>query len=117
MRASSVCVFALPVLAAATAIPRDGGSCNTGAIQCCNSVQSSTSTNIASLAGLLGLDLGSLGALVGLTCNPISVLGLGGNSCPFAAPTIHSAGSSALDVPLSISTFERSQSISAQMFP
>jgi hypothetical protein len=35
--------LALPAIAAATAIPRQyssgGGSCNTGSVQCCNSVQ------------------------------------------------------------------------------
>ncbi|KDR75963.1 hypothetical protein GALMADRAFT_140195 [Galerina marginata CBS 339.88] len=80
MRASAVFALALPVLAAATAIPRDG-DCNTGSIQCCNQIQSSTSQTVAQLAGLLGIDLGSLGALVGLSCSPISVLGVGGNSC------------------------------------
>jgi len=37
MRASAVAVLALPVLAAATVLPRDG-DCNTGSISCCNSV-------------------------------------------------------------------------------
>ena len=57
------------------------GNCNTGPIQCCNSVQAASNSALASLAGLLGIDLGSITGLVGLTCSPISVSGLGGNSC------------------------------------
>ncbi|KAF8161405.1 fungal hydrophobin-domain-containing protein [Crassisporium funariophilum] len=80
MRTSSIFVFALPVLAAATAIPRDG-DCNTGPIQCCNTVQQSTATNLGILSGLLGLVLPSIGGLIGLNCSPLGVLGIGGNSC------------------------------------
>ncbi|KAF8886004.1 fungal hydrophobin-domain-containing protein [Infundibulicybe gibba] len=53
--------FALPLLAAATAIPRDG-DCNTGPIQCCNQVQSATPQALglfqASLASFWGPSLG-----------------------------------------------------------
>ncbi|KAF8954462.1 fungal hydrophobin-domain-containing protein [Flammula alnicola] len=38
-------------------------------------------TTLASLAGLLGLDLGSITGLIGLTCSPLDILGIGGNSC------------------------------------
>ncbi|KAF8870878.1 hydrophobin-251 [Infundibulicybe gibba] len=79
-RVSAIALFAMPLLAAATAIPRDG-DCNTGALQCCNQLQSSSNTDLASLAGLLGIDLGSITGLVGLSCSPISVAGIGGNSC------------------------------------
>ena len=33
------------------------------------------------LAGLLGVVLGPITALVGVNCSPISVIGVGGNSC------------------------------------
>ncbi|KAF8886037.1 hydrophobin-251 [Infundibulicybe gibba] len=79
-RVSTLAVLAMPLLAAAIAVPRDG-DCNTGAIQCCNQVQSASTTGLASLAGLLGIDLGSITGLVGLSCSPISVAGIGGNSC------------------------------------
>ncbi|KAJ3564671.1 hypothetical protein NP233_g8148 [Leucocoprinus birnbaumii] len=81
----------LPALAAATALPRGGGGggsnpipasqCNTGPIQCCNSVQAANSNPVSSLLGLLGIAVGSVTGLVGLTCNPITVIGGGGNSC------------------------------------
>ncbi|KAF9005095.1 fungal hydrophobin-domain-containing protein [Cyathus striatus] len=75
-------LFALPLLAAASAIPRDG-QCSTGAIQCCNETQSSTnlSNPVTALLGLLGVVVGDITALVGLNCSPISVIGVGGNSC------------------------------------
>ncbi|KAF9562992.1 fungal hydrophobin [Agrocybe pediades] len=80
MRASAVAVLALPVLAAATALPRDG-DCNTGDIQCCNSTAASSSTNLGLLSSLLGLVLPSIGGLIGLSCSPLNILGVGGNSC------------------------------------
>ncbi|KDR75554.1 hypothetical protein GALMADRAFT_121639 [Galerina marginata CBS 339.88] len=61
-------------------VARDG-DCNTGDTLCCNQVQQSNSTSITELAGLLGIALPSLGALVGLSCSPLSILGIGGNSC------------------------------------
>ncbi|KAF5362464.1 hypothetical protein D9756_002080 [Leucocoprinus leucothites] len=77
--------FVLPLLAAATAVPRTDtppvSQCNTGSIQCCNSVQSSSSSLVGLLAGLLGIVLGPVEALVGVNCSPISVIGVGGNSC------------------------------------
>ncbi|KAF8885081.1 hypothetical protein CPB84DRAFT_1788674 [Gymnopilus junonius] len=40
-RAASVFVLALPLLAAANAIPRNNGDqCTTGSLQCCSSAQS-----------------------------------------------------------------------------
>ncbi|PPQ70599.1 hypothetical protein CVT26_013198 [Gymnopilus dilepis] len=85
MRTSVFFAFALPVLAAATAVEIDvrqaSGNCDTGSTMCCNQVQNSTSEGVVQLASELGLDLGDLGALVGLSCSAISILGFGGNSC------------------------------------
>ncbi|KAF8963575.1 fungal hydrophobin-domain-containing protein [Flammula alnicola] len=80
-RASSVVVFALPLLAAASVLPRQSGDCDTGSLNCCQSTQSSSTTSITELAGLLGIALPDLGALVGLNCSPLDILGIGGNSC------------------------------------
>ncbi|PPQ81176.1 hypothetical protein CVT24_009476 [Panaeolus cyanescens] len=77
--------FALPLFAGATVLPRTGGdginnSCNTGSLQCCNSVQQAS--QIPTLINNVGLGaiIGLLGQ-VGVTCTPITVIGTGGNSC------------------------------------
>ncbi|KAF5348044.1 hypothetical protein D9758_010071 [Tetrapyrgos nigripes] len=75
-------VAALASLAAATPLEvRQTDQCNTGSLQCCNSVQSGSSSTATTLAGLLGIVIGDITAQVGITCTPISVIGVGGNSC------------------------------------
>ncbi|ESK88564.1 hydrophobin 2 [Moniliophthora roreri MCA 2997] len=77
-------LFTLAALASVVAAAPGGQSdsqCNTGPIQCCNSVQAADSTTVTTLAGLLGIVISDVTALVGLNCNPISVIGVGGNSC------------------------------------
>ncbi|KAK0442678.1 hydrophobin [Desarmillaria tabescens] len=81
MRLSSFTLLALPLLATATAIPRDGTTCTSGTAQCCSSIQSATSNPIQSLLGLLGIALGGLAGDVGLTCSPITAIGLGTTQC------------------------------------
>ncbi|CAA7271141.1 unnamed protein product [Cyclocybe aegerita] len=89
--------LALSALAAATttvtvtapsppvSTPIPASQCNTGPVQCCNSVQAANSGGLLSpvtlILGLLGLVVQPVNAIVGLTCNPISVIGIGGNSC------------------------------------
>ncbi|KAJ3737833.1 hydrophobin 2 [Lentinula guzmanii] len=74
-------VFA--TLAAATPTPRTepAGSCSTGPVQCCNTVESANSSGIAGILGLLGVVLEDLDVLVGVTCSPITVIGASGSSC------------------------------------
>ncbi|KAF8895187.1 fungal hydrophobin-domain-containing protein [Infundibulicybe gibba] len=89
-RTSTIALFAMiPLLAAATAVPRTttpttpASQCNTGDLQCCNSTQESSNTNasLTSLLGLLGVVVGSLTGQVGVSCSPLNVIGVGGNSC------------------------------------
>ncbi|TFK35353.1 fungal hydrophobin-domain-containing protein [Crucibulum laeve] len=92
-RTSSMIAFAalaLPILATATAVPRwetpaptPASQCTTGDVQCCDSTQDSQnlSTSLDSLLGLLGVVVGDLTALVGVTCSPITAIGVGGTSC------------------------------------
>ncbi|KAJ3504005.1 hypothetical protein NLJ89_g8169 [Agrocybe chaxingu] len=81
-KVSALTAVALSALAVATPMKRDDvNQCNTGPVQCCNSVQQASSSPIAQLLGLLGVVAGPIDALIGLTCNPISVIGIGGNSC------------------------------------
>ncbi|WP_394841005.1 hydrophobin family protein [Pendulispora brunnea] len=55
-------------------------ACNVGAVQCCNSVQSADDPSVQALLSNLN-GTAAPDALVGLQCNPISVIGAGGNSC------------------------------------
>ncbi|KAH8111658.1 fungal hydrophobin [Phellopilus nigrolimitatus] len=60
--------------------------CNTGPIQCCQSVQSSSSSEVGLVSGLLGVVLQGVDVPVGLTCSPLSVIGVGGGSSCTAQP-------------------------------
>ncbi|KIP11529.1 hydrophobin [Phlebiopsis gigantea 11061_1 CR5-6] len=66
--------------ATATSIP--ASSCTTGPIQCCQSMQSASAPQASLLLGLLNIVVQGVDVLVGLTCSPITVVGVGsGNSC------------------------------------
>lgn len=96
----AVAVFALPILAAA--IPNNPPSpttvtvtqtvtttevvtetavsqCNTGPIQCCDSVGTSSEGPIQAILGLLGIVVGAL-IPIGVNCSPATILGGGGTS-------------------------------------
>ncbi|KAG7439269.1 hydrophobin-251 [Guyanagaster necrorhizus] len=79
-RLSAFTLLALPLLATATVLPRQD-TCASGTAQCCNSVQSSSSSIVQTLLGLLGIAVGSVTGNVGLTCDPITVIGVGGTDC------------------------------------
>ncbi|KAK7675971.1 hypothetical protein QCA50_009647 [Cerrena zonata] len=55
--------------------------CNVGAVQCCDTVTTAQSTNANALLGLLGIVVSDINALLGINCSPLSVIGIGGNSC------------------------------------
>ncbi|KZT30289.1 hydrophobin [Neolentinus lepideus HHB14362 ss-1] len=75
-------IAAIATLAAASPVPGSSGSCNTGPVQCCNSVKSASDPTTAGLLGLLGIVVQDVTASVGLQCTPISVIGAGsGASC------------------------------------
>ncbi|SJL12407.1 related to Fruiting body protein SC1 [Armillaria ostoyae] len=82
LSAFTIAVLTLPVLASATALPRGGsGSCSSGTLECCKSVQDPKSDAVQTALAPLGLNLGDITADVGLTCNPITVIGAGTNQC------------------------------------
>ncbi|KAI1797105.1 fungal hydrophobin [Ganoderma leucocontextum] len=54
-------------------------SCSTGPVQCCNKVTTSNDPIAKLILGLLGIVLGP-NVSVGLTCSPISVIGVGGGN-------------------------------------
>lgn len=84
-------------------VPTSVSQCSTGPVQCCNSVQSvsgdhacrhlqpcsrsllynlqASSPKVADLLDLLEVVVQGVDVLVGVTCSPISVIGVGGSSC------------------------------------
>ncbi|KAF9473858.1 hydrophobin [Pholiota conissans] len=57
-------------------------SCNTGEVQCCNSLTESSAPGVSALLSLVGVDVGSITGQVGVKCSPITVIGTGsGSSC------------------------------------
>ncbi|KIP08214.1 hydrophobin [Phlebiopsis gigantea 11061_1 CR5-6] len=80
---AAVTAVSLSVLAAATPtsfVTRQ--SCSTGSVQCCNTVEKASSPSAATILGGLDVVLQDLNVLVGLTCSPISIVGVGsGSAC------------------------------------
>ncbi|KAF8881626.1 fungal hydrophobin-domain-containing protein [Infundibulicybe gibba] len=66
---------------APTSTPLPASQCGTGNLQCCNSLERSDGSVVGLLLGLLGVVLQGVEALVGITCSPIDILGIGQNSC------------------------------------
>ncbi|EAU87422.1 CoH1 [Coprinopsis cinerea okayama7 len=71
----------LAATAAAGPLEARQGQCNTGPVQCCNSISTAKDPATSLLLGLLGIVVQDLNIPIGLTCSPISVIGLPGNSC------------------------------------
>ncbi|KAI5121527.1 hypothetical protein M0805_002587 [Coniferiporia weirii] len=88
-----VLFFLCALFAVATASPKPSkttsssaptptpSQCNTGPIQCCQSVEPATSSVVTTLLALLGIVLEDLDVNVGLTCSPLSIIGIGGDTC------------------------------------
>ncbi|KAF9054951.1 fungal hydrophobin [Hymenopellis radicata] len=74
--------LALATLAAASPTRRNepAGDCTTGPIQCCATTTTASNASAAAILGLLGIILDP-DTLVGLSCSPISVIGVGGGEC------------------------------------
>jgi hypothetical protein len=77
---SALVAAAFVTSAIAGGSPSGDSQCNTGPVQCCNSVEMASDPSAAQLLGVLGVVVQDVNALVGITCNPISVIGAGGNS-------------------------------------
>ncbi|KIJ69689.1 hypothetical protein HYDPIDRAFT_104286 [Hydnomerulius pinastri MD-312] len=72
-RVSALFLLALPLLVAA--------DCNTGSINCCNSVQQANDPSTVGIFSLLGL-AAPLTGQVGFGCSPLTVVGTGkGANC------------------------------------
>lgn len=78
---SALTTLALAAFAvAAPTSSSPSNQCNNGAIQCCNSTTTASDPVTALLLGLLGVAAGGITGQVGLTCSPLSVIGVAGNS-------------------------------------
>ncbi|EAU87415.2 CoH1 [Coprinopsis cinerea okayama7 len=73
--------LATVAIAAPSNLEARQGQCNTGPVQCCNSVQRADSEAASKLLGLLGIVVQDVSIPIGITCTPITVIGLPGNSC------------------------------------
>ncbi|KAI0764925.1 fungal hydrophobin-domain-containing protein [Fomes fomentarius] len=59
-----------------------GNTCSTGPVQCCQSMGKVDDPVFGTILGLLGIVLDGVDVLLGLTCSPITVIGVGsGNAC------------------------------------
>ncbi|KJA29558.1 hypothetical protein HYPSUDRAFT_195940 [Hypholoma sublateritium FD-334 SS-4] len=67
--------------AGATSTTTTTSECDTGDAQCCQSLQNPSDPSTSDLLGTLGVVVQGLTAQVGLTCTPISVLAIAGQSC------------------------------------
>ncbi|KAI0694083.1 fungal hydrophobin-domain-containing protein [Cerioporus squamosus] len=82
MFAKLITISALAILAAATPAPAPDASCSTGPIQCCNTVTKASDPAAAGILASIGVVVQDINALVGLTCSPVTVIGVGtGDSC------------------------------------
>ena len=66
---------AIAILAAATSALAQ--SCSTGPIQCCDTVEKASDPAAAAILASLGVVVQDVDALVGLTCSPVTVIGVG----------------------------------------
>ncbi|KAI0806682.1 fungal hydrophobin-domain-containing protein [Fomes fomentarius] len=75
-RLAAVSTLAFAALATAQ------GSCSTGTVQCCESLENTNSIAGSTILAILGLNLQDVTAKIGLKCSPLSVVGVGsGNAC------------------------------------
>ncbi|KAF9463583.1 fungal hydrophobin-domain-containing protein [Collybia nuda] len=82
MRFSAVSALALPLLVAAGGFSElEAGPCETGTLACCGTTQAANTPGLATTLGALGISLDGVTGLVGLTCAPLTVIGLATHSC------------------------------------
>ncbi|PFH45397.1 hypothetical protein AMATHDRAFT_9327 [Amanita thiersii Skay4041] len=81
MYSALLALFALPALV----IAGGGGQCNTGSLYCCEQTQDPKDAGPSTITLLksVGVDVNDLTALIGLNCDPISVVD--GSTCAQAA--------------------------------
>ncbi|KAH6919235.1 hydrophobin-315 [Coprinopsis sp. MPI-PUGE-AT-0042] len=83
----SVVALAFALVASVSAAPTpetefEFETCNGGDVQCCNSVKEANALDHTTkgLLGLVGIDINTITAQVGLSCSSVNALALGGGS-------------------------------------
>ncbi|ETW84884.1 hydrophobin-like protein [Heterobasidion irregulare TC 32-1] len=76
--------LSIPALPTGTLLP--GSQCDTGPVQCCQSSGTAGDPGIASVLSLIGVVVEDLDVVVGVTCAPIDVVGLGSGATCDADP-------------------------------
>ncbi|PIL34935.1 hypothetical protein GSI_02722 [Ganoderma sinense ZZ0214-1] len=89
-------VLSLPILATAASLGgvadglgdsgSSGGTCNTGTLNCCQTMSSSSDPSTNLLLSLIGVVVHGVDVAVGLNCDPITVIGAGLSSTCQAHP-------------------------------
>ncbi|KAK7683798.1 hypothetical protein QCA50_013174 [Cerrena zonata] len=69
------------ILAEATPTRRDIPQCTAASLLCCQSVLPASDPVMSTLLGLLGIVVLPVSTKCGVQCDPVSVIGLGGNPC------------------------------------
>ncbi|KAJ3748343.1 fungal hydrophobin [Lentinula detonsa] len=75
----------ITVTAPATTTTETAGQCTTGELQCCTTTETAGSAVGAALLTLLGVVVQDVDVLLGLTCDPITVIGVGNSGCAASA--------------------------------
>ncbi|KAJ4468451.1 fungal hydrophobin-domain-containing protein [Lentinula edodes] len=71
----------ITVTAPGTTATEPASSCSTGELQCCDSTEEAGSAAGSLLLGLIGVVVQDVDVLLGVTCSPITVIGVGSSSC------------------------------------
>ncbi|THH00204.1 hypothetical protein EW026_g2265 [Hermanssonia centrifuga] len=85
-RLAAFTALAFPFLAVATPTNVARASCDTGPIQCCQSTETAGSASGTAILKSIGVVLSDPSVLLGLTCSPISVVGVGSGASCDASP-------------------------------
>ncbi|KAJ4499769.1 fungal hydrophobin-domain-containing protein [Lentinula lateritia] len=64
-----------------TTATEPASSCSTGELQCCDSTETAGSAAGSLLLGLIGVVVQDVDVLLGVTCSPITVIGVGNSGC------------------------------------
>ncbi|EGN92731.1 hypothetical protein SERLA73DRAFT_79304 [Serpula lacrymans var. lacrymans S7.3] len=79
--------FVFTALAAVATARSVTHQCNTGPVQCCNTLTTASNSQAAGLIQQIGLSGIGANIPVGLDCNPITAIGVGSGSTCSANPT------------------------------